>query len=84
MHERHLVFRSRSLAGLICSKNSVKLLRNISHYIYVSNAAGLNMVLPTDSGVCCISLVYSQDTSPFKINDIIEITGKYSLIFIIY
>ena len=79
-----LVFRSRSLAWLRWSKNSVKLLRIISYYIHKSNAAGLNMVLPTDSGVCCISLVYSQDTSPFKINDIIEITGKYFLIFIIY
>ncbi|XP_063684555.1 mini-chromosome maintenance complex-binding protein-like [Bolinopsis microptera] len=36
---------------------------------------GLNMVLPTDSGVCCIPLIYTQDTSPFKINDILEITG---------
>ena len=34
------------------------------------------MVLPTDSGVCCIPLIYTQDTSPFKINDVIEITGK--------
>ena len=33
------------------------------------------MVLPTDSGVCCIPLIYTQDTSPFKINDVIEITG---------
>ncbi|KAL5268229.1 hypothetical protein ACHWQZ_G002180 [Mnemiopsis leidyi] len=40
-----------------------------------SSFQGLNMVLPTDSGVCCIPLIYTQDTSPFKINDVIEITG---------
>ena len=36
---------------------------------------GLNMVLPTDSGMCCIALVYSSDSSPHKINDIIEVIG---------
>ena len=40
-----------------------------------SKFQGLNMVLPTDSGMCCVALIYSADSSPFKINDIIEFTG---------